>query len=184
MIARLLIAALLLVGSSAAAEDLPVNIQVQLLSKMSTYIPNMQPPAGTPIKILVVHPGTAPTRGAQALVNAIKQAGKFGTFDTETKLHGYVDAAQLKSAHAAEKPQIIYLASEVDEKAAREIVDAAAGTKSVTISSVSEHPKLGVMLGFSLLEARPRVLVNLKQARKENVEFKNQFLTHCIVVEK
>lgn len=183
---RLTLISLLLAATTAVAdEDLPVNLQIQLLSKMSTYIPNMQPQGGSgAIKILVVHPGDAPTRGAQSLLAALKQVGKFGAFDTEAKLVPYVDPTILKTTAAAEKPQIIYLAAELDAQAVSQIVSASQGLKVVTLASAADHPKLGVMIGFSIVEARPRVLVNLKHARKENVEFKNQFLTKTVIVEK
>lgn len=169
----------------ARAEDLPVQLQIQLLSKMTSSIPNLQPPAGA-LKILVVHAGSgdAVPRGAQTLVNAIRQTGKFGSFDTDPKLVSVADAKALKDAIASEKPQAIYLSPEVDAAGVAKVIEASSGSGAVTISTVSDHPKLGIMLGFSLIEARPRVLVNLKQARKENIEFKNALLTYTIIVDK
>ena len=57
-------------------------------------------------------------------------------------------------------------------------------TTAVTVSGVSEHVRLGVVLGFSLVEAHPKVLVNLKQAHKQNIEFHNGFLRHADIVDR
>lgn len=175
-----------LLATSARAEDLPVNLQIQLLSKMATSIPNLTPVGTDPIKILVVYPGKAdaPSRGAQGLQNTIKQVGKFGAYDTRTTLVAFVDANQLRSVQAAEKAQLIYLAPEFDEKGVLGVVEAFSDTRAVTVASASDHAKLGIVLGFSLVEARPRVLVNLKQANKQKIEFRNKLLTFAVIVDR
>lgn len=177
----LALVAMLVASSAAFAEELPLNLQVQLLSKMTSSIPQMQPAAATdPVKIVVVYPGDTVSRGAQSLVNAIKQVGKFGPNDTSIELMSSNDAAKI----VARKPNVIYLASEVDEGGATAIVNAVGTGSAVTVSTVSDHPRLGIVIAFALQEARPRVLVNLKQARKQNIEFKNKFLTFAVIVDK
>src|SRR6478672_11904442 len=92
-------------GTVARADELPVQLQIQLLSKMTSSIPNLQPGSG-PLKVLVVFPGKADatSRAAQTVVNAIRQTAKFGSYDVEAKLQPFTDAASLKAAIAAEKP--------------------------------------------------------------------------------
>ncbi len=170
----------------AVADELPVPLQVQLLSKMSTYVSNFAPADATAVKVLVVHPAAkeGPSRGAQALVSALTQAGKLGQYTAEPMLVGFTDLKKFQATLAAEKPQVIYLAPELDPKATAEIVEAASTSTVLTISGVSDHVKLGVVLGFSLVEARPRVLVNLKTAQKQNIVFLAGLVSHSVVVDR
>ena len=54
---------------------------------------------------------------------------------------------------------------------------------TLTISGVADHVKLGAVLGFALIEARPRVLINLKQAERQKIVFLSGLVKHSIVVE-
>lgn len=114
----------------------------------------------------------------------IRQVGRFGAYDTRTTLVPYVDANQLRSVQAAEKAQLIYLAPELDEKGVLGVVEAFSDTQAVTVAAASDHPKLGIVLGFSLVEARPRVLVNLKQANRQKIGFRNKLLTFAVIVDR
>ncbi|MHB8876183.1 MAG: YfiR family protein [Myxococcaceae bacterium] len=174
-----------LLASGASADELPVALQVQLLSKMSTYIIGFGAGESSAVKVLVVHPGSAeaPSRGSQALVGAIGQMGQFGSLKVEAKLAPLTDVKTLQAQLASEKPQVVYLAPELSEKNVATIIEALGSSTAVTISGVTEHVKAGVVLGFSLFEARPRVFVNLGKARKQNIQFHNGLLRYAIVVE-
>ncbi len=173
-------------ASGAFADELPVNLQVQLLSKLSTYVANFGPADSTTVKILVVYPDSkeGPSRGAQALATALTAVGKLGQFTAQPKLVAACDAKKFQALVAAEKPQAIYLAPELDEKATAEIIEAAASGTVLTISGLEAHVRRGVVLGFSLVEARPRVLINLKQAQKQSVVFLSGLVSHSLVVDR
>lgn len=170
-------------ASAARADELPVSVQVNLLSKLSTYVSGFAPAGASAVKILVLYPGKEPSRGAQALSSAFTQSGKVGAYTALPKLVAYVDGKTLEAAVAAELPQVIYLAPEIDEKAATEIVAALSKTTVLTLSGLEAHVKLGVVLGFSMVEARPRVLINLKQAQKQNIVFLSGLVSHSVVVD-
>jgi hypothetical protein len=171
-------------ASAAFADELPVGVQVNLLSKLSTYVSGFAPAGSTEVKIWVLYPGKDPSRGAQALASAFTQAGKLGQYTAAPTLVAFVDAKTLEAAVAAEKPRVIYLAPEIDEKVALEIVSAVGKSTALTLSGVEAHVKLGVVLGFSLVEARPRVLINLKQALKQNIVFLSGLVSHSVVVDR
>ena len=173
-------------AATAQADELPVSLQVQLLSKMSTYVSNFGSGPDSPVKIFVVYPnlGTGPSRGAQALSTALTQAGKIGLHPAEPKLVPASDAKAFVALITAEKPQVIYIAPELDEKATAEIIEAASSGKTLTISGVADHVKQGVVLGFALVESRPRVLINLKQAQKQEIVFLSGLVKHSVVVDR
>lgn len=175
----------LVLASTAAADELPINLQVQLLSKMSTYVSNFAPKGATSAKVFIVHPGAkdAPTRGANAIGAAITQTGKLGPYDAEVVLVPFAGGKPLEATIAADKPQVVFLAPELDAKAVGEVVAAVTSGPTLTISGVADHVKLGAVLGFALIEARPRVLINLKQAERQKIVFLSGLVKHSIVVE-
>lgn len=181
----LLLLALALAGS-AHAEELPAALQAQLLSKVATYVEGLTPPNAPPLNLLVVHPGsaTAPSRGAQALTQALNAVGSFGKRKVAPKPVAFEDAKRLQATLQAERPELVFLAPELDEAAAKAVADACAAAKVLTVSGVDAHVRRGAVLGFFLVEARPRVLVNLKRANAQGVRFHSGLLPNAIIVEK
>ncbi len=173
--------AVLLLGLAASADDLPLPLQVQLLQKTSSYITSLAPGEGGKVKVLVVYPGASPSRASDTVASTINQAGQLGKYPAEAKT---VALSGLKASLAAEKPQMLWLSPETDEKGVSQVMEAVGASNIVTVSAVAAHVKQGVILGFDLLEAKPRILVHLKQARTQNVVFLSGLLTHSVIVEK
>jgi hypothetical protein len=169
-------------ATGARADELPIDVQVRLLSKMATYVNTLGSLEGE-VKVLVVYTGDAPTRGAQALVSAIGQVGNFGGVPVSAKTVQFSNAKQLRETIAADKPSVLYLAPELNAASVSAIVEAAAVGPLLTVTGVEAHVKQGAMLGFAMAEARPKVLVNLHMARKQSVEFKNGLVLHAVIVE-
>lgn len=170
-------------AAAARADELPVALQAQLLSKTSTYITSLTPGAGGGVKVLVVSPTAAASRGAESLSKALGSMGQVGRFKLTAVVAPFAGAKEFQATLAAEKPQVVWLAPELDEKAVSGVVEAA-GPGVVTVSAVSSHVSQGVILGFSMAEGKPSILVNLKQARARSVVFLSGLLTHSVIVEK
>lgn len=173
--------AVLLWSLAARGEELPLPLQVQLLQKTAAYVTSLQPGETGKVKVLLVHPGAAPSRAVETLASAINSAGQLGKFPAEAKV---VALGGLKDAVASEKPQVLWLAPELDDKAVGAVIDASGGASILTVSTNAAHVRQGVMLGFELVEAKPRILVHLKQSRAQNVVFLSGLLTHSTIVEK
>ena len=171
----------LLAALAARADELPLPLQVQLLQKTSSYITSLSPGETGKVKVLVVHPGDRPTRFAEQLSEAINKLGQLGKHEAEAKA---VALGGLKATIAAEKPQMLFLAPDVDEKGVGAVLEACGSANIVTVSAMQAHVKQGVILGFDLQEAKPRILVHLKQARAQSVVFLSGLLTHSVIVEK
>ena len=172
---------LVLFATRAVADDLPLALQVQLLQKTSAYITSLQPGETGKVKVLVVYPGDKVSRSSETVANTINQAGQLGRHPAEAKT---VPLASLKATLATEKPQVLWVSPETDDKGVTALMEAVGSSNIVTVSAVSAHVKQGVILGFDLLEAKPRILVHLKQARAQNVVFLSGLLTHSVIVEK
>jgi hypothetical protein len=171
-------------AGSAAADEMPVSLQVQLLSKMPTYVKTLSVPDGAAVKVLVLYPGTGePSRSAVAVVNAVQQLGKFGAVKAEAKAVAFGDAKAFAKTLADEKPQIVYLAPEMSQRDVADIVATDLGV-TLTVSGQTDHIRQGVVLGFSLVEAKPKVLVNLKHANAQGIAFTNGLMQYAVVVER
>src|SRR5262249_52780572 len=159
--------------------ELPVPLQVQLMQKTASYITSLQPGDSGKVKVLVVYPGEKASRASDTLANAINQSGQLGKHPVEAKVVGL---QALKGAIGSEKPQMIWVTPDTDEKGVATVLEAVGASNIVTVSAAAAHVKLGVILGFDLVEAKPRILVHLKQARAQNVVFLSGLLTHSVIV--
>jgi YfiR/HmsC-like len=173
-------------SAAARADELPTTMQAQLLSKVSTYVVGLTNAGEPPLKVVVLHPGSAaaPSRGAQALSQALAAVGSFGKRKVDTKPLALGDAKKLQALLQAEKPGLVFLAPELDDAAVKAIVDACNEPRILTVTGTDSHVRRGVILGFALVEARPRVLVNLKRANEQGVKFHSGLLPNAVIVEK
>lgn len=172
---------LVLFACAASAEELPLQLQVQLLQKTSAYITSLAPGEAGKLKVLIIHGGDKPTRIAEQLSDAINKLGQLGKYPAEAKP---VALSGLKAALGSEKPQMLWVTPDIDEKGVASVLEACGTTSIVTVSASQAHVKQGVILGFDLQEAKPRILVHLKQARAQSVVFLSGLLTHSVIVEK
>jgi hypothetical protein len=69
----------------------------------------------------------------------------------------------------------------VREPAAK-LATALQGLRVLTVGTVPEDVKQGLVLGFAVRSGKPRVLVNLRQARRQDVDFRADFLRMAEVV--
>jgi hypothetical protein len=173
--------ALALASTGASADELPVSLQAQLLQKTATYVTSLQPGESGTVKVLVLFTGATPSHATEALVASLNQDGQVGKYKAEAKL---VPISSLKASLAAEKPQVLWVPADLDEKAVDQVIEACGQSPIVTVSSVAAHVKRGIILGFDAVEAKPRILVHLKQARAQNVVFLSGLLTHSVIVER
>jgi len=53
----------------------------------------------------------------------------------------------------------------------------------LTAGAMTEYVSEGIVLGFDLVSGRPKILVHLEQARKQNVVLTAQLLKLAVIVE-
>lgn len=157
----------LLLSFGALAEELPLALQVEMLQKTAAYITNLVPPESGKLKVLVVYAGASPSRATETLAAAINKAGKVGAHPAEAKVAAL--GASAKELLEAEKPQLVWVAQETSEKDVSAVIEACGSSPIVTVSNNPAHVKQGIIMGYELVEAKPRILVHLKQARAQGV---------------
>ena len=177
--ALLWLAVVLALSSSGRAEEVavPVALQAQLLAKVASYDRHFAARAGERAKVLlVVLPGNSESsRKASEMQRELGSIAQIAGLEHDETVFAYSGAASLKTACENEHAAIVYLGpgfgSEIDA-----IRTTLSGVDVLTASAVADHVARGIVLGFDLVSGKPKLLVNLTQARAQNVDFSSSVL--------
>ncbi len=163
----------------AAAEDVsvPVGLQVKLLAKVAAYDRNMESRAGSKVRVLVLQAsGNASSeRTAQRVVSALERQPKIAGMSHTRSRQGYTGPKQLIESVRDDSTDIVYvtpgLEAQIDD-----IRKALTGLDVLSVSAVPDYVPSGIVLGFDLVSGKPKLQVNLTQAKEQNVAFKSSLL--------
>jgi hypothetical protein len=163
-----------LVGSSARAEDmaLPVGLQVELLVKVAGYDRNMAQRAGDRVRVVILtRPGSDESAKVGAQVEtALKDRGAIAGLPHEESIVPFVDARSLADLCRARRLAIVYVTPGFTDGEISAIAAALDGVDVFTAAALPSFVPRGIVLGFDLVSAKPKLLVHLGQARKQKVD--------------
>jgi hypothetical protein len=170
-------------GRRAFAEDtpVPVALQMKLLVKVAGYDKNLPSRAGEKVKLqIVLREGDDDAKrcAAQALA-ALAEEKEIAGKPIEASSAAFSDAAALKKAIRSQKLAIVYLTPGFPNADVEAIAKALDGAD---VLSAAAMPR-GVVVGFDLISSKPKILVNLPQAKKQNVAFSAELLKLAKVYE-
>jgi hypothetical protein len=163
----------------------PADLQAELLSKVSTYDRNFQPRAGGLVRVLiVVQRGTPRSERSGALFKgALSGLDRLGGLPHEEEIVHYDSAAALGRRCRAERVSIVYVTPGLDGEITQLRV-AFSGLDVLTVSEVADYVPAGLVLGFELLSGKPKMVLNLEQAKLQNVHFDPSVLRLMRVVQR
>lgn len=171
----------------ALAEEAPVpmSLQVELLLKVAAYDKNLTQRAASRVGLLVlVKPGD-PDSGrsaAQARLALSKVTDILGVpLDSTSALHG--DPAGLPKLLRANNVAILYLMPGFSESELAAIAEACSGISVLSVGSLARYVERGTVLSFDLVGGKPKLLVNLTRAKKQQVELSSSVLKLMRVIE-
>jgi non-ribosomal peptide synthetase component F len=171
--------ACLLVASSvlAQAAGVPAELQAELLAKLGAHDRNFHARAGTQARILIlVKPGNAKSNlSAATMRSALAQLDTVGGLPHEEILVAYDNAASVAQLCRVQKAAIVYVTTGFDAEI-EALRKALSGVDVLSVSASPEHVPLGIVLGFELVSGKPKIVLNLKQAKEQNVNFKADVL--------
>ncbi|MET0592161.1 MAG: YfiR family protein [Polyangiaceae bacterium] len=157
----------------AHAEEIPVPIDLQatLLSKVVSYDRNLSERAGDKVRTLLVGKSSDPTsmpfvRQMRQMLGAIES---FGSFSHTEEIVEFASAAALLDKCRNERISIVYLGPGLHD----DVEPIRAALEPLSILTVSANPDdvpRGIVLGFDLVYGKPKLVVNLGQARKQRVD--------------
>lgn len=169
----------LLTTSPALADDevaVPVPLQIELLLKVAGYDKNLPARAPSVVRVLILaKPGFAQSsRVGQAAARALE--GKTtANRPVEISSLTFSTGAALTAKVKDDKVAIVYVAPGFDAAEMTTIAKALAGQSVLSAGAVTRFSD-DVVLGFELVSGKPKLVVNVKRARDQNVELSSQVL--------
>jgi hypothetical protein len=101
---------------------------------------------------------------------ALARIPKIGDLPHEEQIVSHGNAAALADVVRLKKAAIVYFGPGF-EKQVPQLREAFTNMNVLTVGGVPSYVPEGIVLGFDLVSGRPKLLVHLVQARKQNVSF-------------
>jgi YfiR/HmsC-like len=183
----LLIAVALLVTSDRSwGESLavPAQVQAQLLGKLAPYDRNFVERAGQRVLVAIVtRPANLESaRAGSQIQGALKELGPIAGLPHEELLVPWNGGKSLYDLCVQRKVTIVYLAPGLGDDIV-DTVKALEGVNILTVAGALAYVSKGVMLGFELVSAQTKLVVNLPQAKKQGVFFRADVLRLMRIVQ-
>jgi hypothetical protein len=178
-VALFVAAALMLLPSSSSAEDVtvPVSLQAELLVKVAEYDRNFTARAGDRVHVLlVVKPNNADSQYvASQMEAALSRMSQIVGLPHDETIIPYTGAAELAKVCRSRHAAIVFFGPGFrdDIEAIRAELS---GVDVLTATGVPTYVAGGVVLGFDVVSGRPKLLVHLTQARRQNVSLRADVL--------
>ncbi len=169
---------------SSADSGVPLAMQALLVSRLGTFDRNFKARARPVANVLVLHRvgnSDSAFEGA-SLARALAELHDIGGVPAKVEEAEFSDAEAVANRCRTEKLSVVYLTVGLESEAGR-IANALAGIDVLTVGTTAKHAENGAVVGFTLEEARPKIVLNLKRARAQNVDFKAEVLKLAWIVD-
>jgi hypothetical protein len=165
-------ALLLTSRGSAHNMSVPTGAQAELLAKLVGFDRNYAARAGgKAVVLLVAMPDNAESMSAALEMKAaLSRIPRVGDLPHEEQIIVHGSAAVLADLVRSKKAAVVYFGPGF-EKQVPAIRDAFSSLSVLTVGGVPSYVPDGIVLGFDLVSGRPKLLVHLVQARKQQVSF-------------
>jgi len=181
-----LIALLLLLARPLGAEQVqvPPRLQAALVAKVAAYDTHFAARAnGQALVLIVVASGKAESeRFGEEIRAELSVQPKIGGVNHSEEIVRFTSGSELarlcKERHAA----LIYVAPALSQEVP-EIATALTGVDVLSVAALAGDVEQRLVLGFARESGRPKLLVNLQQARRQNVAFNPDLLRLVRVIQ-
>jgi hypothetical protein len=167
-------------GSRGLAEEIPVPVplQAELAAKVVAYDANLPARAQGKVRIrILVYADNAESRSVAAeFQGALAAMPTIAGLPHEESTMIYTDANALARACKADHVSIVYITPGMSDDQLSAMVLALTGVSVMTVAAMPRLVPLGVVLGFDLSSSKPKLLVHLTQARKQQVALSSNVL--------
>jgi hypothetical protein len=184
---RLALLAFALVGGTLHADQdvlVPVQLQVELLTKVAAYDKNLPSRARQGIRLLIVSRSgnAAASRVAQQAARALEGKSIVGQ-PVVVSQADFVSGAELARRVKDDGIAILYLTPGFEAGELKAISASLAGSSVLSAGAVASFVRDGVVLSFDLVSGKPKLLVHVRRARDQKVELSSYVLKLVKVVE-
>jgi hypothetical protein len=167
------------------AEDVavPLPMQVQLFSSVADYDKGFAERAKGKVKIVLLtskNPDSA--RAATQVQGALARLAQIGGQPHEESTVRFESGAALANLCTSNGISVVFLMPGFQSEIA-DIKKSLDGVNVLSVATIGSYVQQGVVLGFDVISGKPKLLVNLGQARAQKVAFKAELLKMVKVVE-
>jgi YfiR/HmsC-like len=177
-------ASVLVHGAALGVEpEVPARLQVSLLDRVIPFDRNFAVRVHGRLSAVVVVEAADPdsTRAAAQVLNELNGLSTLGTYPLAVARLGFTGVQPLVEECKRLQAGIVYFAPGLSTAMER-LAAALQGARVLTVGALPEHAKNGTVLSFGVRSGKPRVIVNLLQARQQEVDFRADFLRMAEVV--
>lgn len=155
----------------------PADVQAELLAKLAGYDRNFEARAGNEAVILLVVKPRNPQSSTSAAImrSALGRLDRVGGVPHREQVVSYEDAGALAKLCRAQRASVVYLTPGFDDQL-EPLGGVLSGIDVLSLAAVPDYVPRGVVLGFELVSGKPKIVLNLPQAKKQNVNFKADVL--------
>jgi hypothetical protein len=175
--------ALVLVGmtfshrGAGQASQLPVSVQADLMVKVAGFDRNFRTRAGAKVVVILAAASddASAMRPIMEMKSALARLSTIADLPHEEHVVTGASASSLATITRERRAAIVYLGPGYGPQvgAVREVFSS---INVLTVAAVPDYVPSGVVLGFDLVSGRPKLLVHVPQARKQQVSFPGSVL--------
>ncbi len=161
----------------AAGAPVPANLQADLVAKAAKYDRNLRRRAGSSVELLVVRRARSADSESVARIfeHRIEELGTIAGLPVRITHRDYEGSPELLDMVKSSEASILFLSTELGSEVAQ-IGRALQGTSLLSVGAAPRYIPEGMVLGFSLEGGKPKILVNLAQAKAQSVDLHASFL--------
>lgn|GEM_PF-3960173 len=167
----------------ALEPEVPIPLQVSLLDRVIPFDRNFHLRAIGHLSMAVVvdeRDGDSVRIGAQ-LLNELSARESLGNYRVSATRVAFKSTAALIEDCRRLKAGVVYVTPGIAE-ATPKLAAGLRGMRVLTVGSLPEQVPQGLVLGSAVRSGKPRVLVNLSEARQQEIDFRADFLRMAEVV--
>jgi hypothetical protein len=170
-------------STDAQSVAVPAPVQAELIAKVCGYDKNYPARAGAKAIVLVTFQASSveSSRVAAQMMAALQDVAQIGRTAHAEQLLPFSDVASLASACRERHASILYVAPGLEDQVPA-LATALDGTDLLTVAAVTHDVEHGIVLGFDIFEGRPKLLLNLTQARRQRVAFRPELVRLMTVI--
>ena len=158
--------------AGAGSVHVPLNVQADLIAKVASFDRNFGARAGARALVLVLQmPNDAESAAAALeLKSALSRVPTVGDRPHEEQIVTYSGSAALADLVRTRKAAIVYFGPGFGKELSV-IRSSSSNASLLTVGASPDYVEAGIVLGFDLVSGRPKLLINLGQAKKQQVDF-------------
>ncbi len=171
-------------GEALAVDpEVPVRLQIDLLNRVIPYDRNFATRVRGELQIGVLTDisDTEAHRVANQVLNELRGRPMLGNFPQRPSQIAASNVAAIVDECRRRKLGVLYV-TPISRLSISALAVALQGLGVMTVAAIPEHVRQGAVLGFAVRSGKPRLLVNLTQAKQQQVSFRADFLRMAEVV--